>query len=451
MRAHHFLRRTRSPTVVEKPDRQFARRLLILIDLRPLRLSRDFRALLAGLFVRQFGFQLTAAAVIFQVYALTRSPVAVGILSVAQLVASLAVTFVAVAVIDAVDRRVLLRTVGVLTPCCSAALAFASTFAAPSVAVIIVLASLSAALNALDAPARMAAMMSVIPEHARVPATVLRQFVQQISRLAAPLLAGVLIALQGGRVVAVYSLDTGCAVVSLVAVLRLSSSVGGRAGSGGIRALRECLRFASRSETIRACFVVDLAATVFGTPTALLPIVAVSRFHGGGLVYGLLSSATGAGGAVGALFSGWTRRVRRIGLLVVGAICTWGLCIAVFGLASSLVLALAALVAAGWADVLSAALRNAMIQTETPDALRGRISSLQAAVVQTGPRLGSTEGAFVASVMSPEFAIVTGGLAAVAGTVALAAWLPTLARYVRESGARSLAPPDTRGAGVVSR
>ncbi len=401
----------------------------VLMDLRPLRASRQFRVLLGGLLARQFGFQLSAAALVYEVYVLTHSPAAVGLLSLVQLASSLSVSLAGGTIADTLDRRALLRTLAVLIPCCSAALAVESARPNPSVSVVIGLAGVNAALNVLDVPTRMAAMMSVISASQRVPATVLRQFVQQIARLLAPLLAGVLIALGHGRTAAVYWVDTGCALFSLLSAMRLHHLPGDREVRVGVRALRDGFGYVRRTQTVFACFVMDLSGTVLGTPTALLPLIAISHFHGGGVTYGALGAATGAGGVLGSLLSGWTRRARRLGRLVVGAICVWGGCIAMFGLAPNLTIALAALTVAGWADVVSAALRNAIIHAEVPDRLRGRMSSLQAAVVQAGPRLGSAEGAFVASLVSPEFAIVSGGFAAVASTLALARALPAFVRY----------------------
>src|SRR5207245_10050672 len=128
------------------------------------------------------------------------------------------------------------------------------------------------------------------------------------------------------------------------------------------------------------------------------------------------------GALVGALLTGWVGAVRRQGLAVVGAGLGWGVAIIAFGLVRWLPLALALLALAGAADVVSAVFRNTILQLSVPDALRGRLSGIHIAVVTGGPRLGDMEAGSVAALAGPRLAVVSGGLAAVAG-VALIAWL----------------------------
>lgn len=410
--------------------RRAPRAVLALVDLGPVKRRSPVRGLLLGLLARQLGFQLTATALVYEVYARTRSVGEVGFLSLVQLASSLAASVFGGAIVDAVDRRTLLRSLSAAIPACSVGLALVSMPARSSVGALLGLAGLNAGLNSLETPTRMAAMMSVVSSAERVPTTILRQFAQQLARLLAPFVAGLLIALEDGSTAAVYWLDVGCSLVAFLAILRLAPLGVDNAARAGVSALLGGLRYALASPPIVGCLAMDLSGTVLGSPSALLPVVAFDRLHGGGITYGILAASTGAGGVLGSLLSGWTRRARRLGMLITGSICVWGAAIALFGLASSLVAAVAALVAAGWSDVVSAALRNAVIHAEVPDALRGRVAALQAAAVQAGPRLGNAEGAYVASAVSPEFAIVSGGIAAIAGTLALARLLPSFRRYV---------------------
>ena len=135
----------------------------------------------------------------------------------------------------------------------------------------------------------------------------------------------------------------------------------------------------------------DLNAMILGMPTALFPAIALDHFHGGPQTVGYLYAAPGAGALVGMLLSGWTARVVRPGRAVVAAIAVWGVAIAAFGLSPWLWAALVLLAVAGWADVISAVFRSTILQVEAPDRLRGRLSAIQAAVVQGGPRLGNAE------------------------------------------------------------
>ncbi len=117
--------------------------------------------------------------------------------------------------------------------------------------------------------------------------------------------------------------------------------------------------------------------------------------------------------------------------MIGAAVCVWGGAITAFGFARVLWLALALLAVAGWADVISAVLRATILQSSVPDELRGRMSGLQIAVVEGGPRLGDLEAGTVASLVSAEFSIVSGGLACIAGAALLTVLLPGFRRYRR--------------------
>jgi predicted MFS family arabinose efflux permease len=176
-------------------------------------------------------------------------------------------------------------------------------------------------------------------------------------------------------------------------------------------------------------------------PRALFPALSTSVFHGGATTLGYLYAAPGAGALIGAATTGWVTHLRRRGLAVVVAVVVWGAAITVFGFSHVLWVALCLLAVAGWADVISAVLRNTILQTEAPDEFRSRLSSVQLAVVQGGPRLGDLESGAVADLVSTEFAIVSGGLACIAGAIALASLLPGF-RHNRASpgpGAESVA------------
>jgi predicted MFS family arabinose efflux permease len=160
---------------------------------------------------------------------------------------------------------------------------------------------------------------------------------------------------------------------------------------------------------------------VFGMPRALFPAMAITVFHGGATTVGFLYAAPGVGALLGALATGWVTRIRRQGLTVIVAVMVWGAAIVAFGFTSVLWLGLLFLAIAGWADVISAVLRNTIIQLSVPDRLRGRLAAIQIGVVQGGPRLGDLEAGAVGNAFGNEISVVSGGLACIAGA-ALLAW-----------------------------
>jgi MFS family permease len=177
-----------------------------------------------------------------------------------------------------------------------------------------------------------------------------------------------------------------------------------------------------------AIFLVDANAMIFGMPSALFPAVA-DHLGGGARTVGLLFAAPYAGALAATLLSGWVGHVRRQGLGVCVAAGLWGVGIALFGLTDAVWPALLLLALAGAADYVSAVLRATILLAATPDAMRGRVSGIELAQVAGAPALGNLEAGAVASVVGVRFSIVSGGVACVAGTIAIALAMPALLRY----------------------
>jgi hypothetical protein len=400
--------------------RRPARRLLI--DVTPLRRSRDFRALITGETVSVLGTQLTAVAVPYQVYQLTRSSLAVGLVSLAQLFPLIIGSLVGGSVVDAVDRRRLLLVVESLAAACSVGLAVNADLT-PALWPLFVLPALAAALSGFDSSARNAMVPNMVRRSEVSTANAMFQALFQLGAVAGPAAAGLLLAGPGIRVV--YWMDVASFGASLLAVFLISPQPPGRGGRRpGLRSIVEGFAFLRGRQAIQGAYLIDINAMVFGMPRALFPALASTVFGGGAATVGFLYAAPGAGALVGALTTGWVGRIRRQGLAVIIAVIAWGLAIAGFGLVSWLPAALVLLAVAGWADVISAVFRNTIIQLLVPDALRGRLSGLQMAVVAGGPRVGDFEAGAVATVFGDTTSVVSGGLACIAGALILARLLP---------------------------
>jgi predicted MFS family arabinose efflux permease len=244
-----------------------------------------------------------------------------------------------------------------------------------------------------------------------------------------PALSGILLAI---GLPLVYALDSLSFVVAVAAAVMLHA-IPPAHNAGGLsvwQSTKEGLRYLRTRQALQGVYVIDINAMVFGMPRALFPAMAATIFHGGTITLGFLYAAPGVGAFVGALTTGWVANLRRQGWTVIIAVTVWGVAIALFGLVDTLWLALALLAVAGWADVISAVVRNTMLQTSIPDRFRSRMSSIQMAVVQGGPRLGDLESGAVATATSVEFAVVSGGLACIAGAVVIGALMPTFRRHV---------------------
>ena len=401
---------------------------LPIIDLEPLRRYPQFRRLWIGLAISQVGSQLTMVAVFFQVYLLTGSSLDVGLVSLAQLGPALVGSLLGGSVADAVDRRRLLVVTQIAMALCSVGLALNSRSATPALWPIFVLAAVSAGFSGADGPARTAIVMNLVPWDSFATANVLRQLLLQISLVLGPALGGLLLARFG--VTAVYWIDVASFTTAIAASLLLPGMKPEGAGTRfGLRSIAEGFGYLRGRQALQGCFVADLDAMILGMPTALFPAMALGHFHGGPQTVGYLYAAPGVGALVGMLLSGWTARVGQAGRAVVVAIAAWGVAIAAFGLSPWLWVALFMLAVAGWADVISAVFRSTILQVEAPDRLRGRLSAIQTAVVGGGPRLGNAEAGAVAALFGPQVSIVFGGLACVAGSGAVARFMPRFVGY----------------------
>jgi MFS family permease len=398
-----------------------ARRLLV--DLSPLRHSRDFRFLFGGQLVSTLGTQLTVVAIPYQVYRLTGSSLDVGLVSLAILGPLLVCSLIGGAFADAHDRRRLLLVTELLLATVSVGLAINGGLAQPALWPLFVLPAAAGGLAGFDRPAFNAAIPRMVPGGDLSSAYALWQVQLQVGIVVGPALAGVILSTAG--VAAVYWLDAATFVASFASVVALSPQP---PLAGAVRAswrsVAEGLKYLRGREVIQGVYLFDLNAMVFGMPRALFPALGLTFFHGGAEAVGLLFAAPGAGALIGALMTGWVSQVRRQGLAVIIAVIVWGAAIAVFGLVDILWVALVLLALAGWADVVSAVFRNTILQSNVPDHLRGRLSAVQIAVVQGGPRLGDLEAGVVAEAYGTSFSVVSGGVACVAGALALAVLLP---------------------------
>jgi ENTS family enterobactin (siderophore) exporter len=397
----------------------------IVIDVTPLRESRDFRWLYGGRFVASAGNVVAMTAANWQVYTLTRSPLAVGLLSLTASIGMLVSLLAGGVLADRYDRRKLLLATGLPQALLAGALLANSLLRHPAVWAIYVITLAIGLLAGIGAPASTAAAPALVGPARLAAAAALNGMGNQLGNLAGPALAGLLIA--GPGLAACYGVDAACFAafgVMLLFVRPLPPTV--RVQRPGFRSLAEGFRYVRHSRVLGSMLLIDTSAMIFGMPAGLFPALAAKHFHGGSATFGLLTAAPGLGAMVGAASSGWTGRVRRPGMVVIGAGIVWGGAILGFGLTSSLPVALAFLAVAGAGDMISEILRNALLQIYAPDELRGRLSSLYLAQVNTAPALGNTEAGIVAQLFSLTASVVSGGLACVAGALLLGALFPAL-------------------------
>jgi MFS family permease len=401
----------------------------LLSDVTPLQDSRAFRWLFVGSTVSTVGTQVTQVAVPLQVYALTRSSFLVGLVGFAGLIPLVVLGLYGGAIADAVNRRTLLLLSSVGSAIVSGILVTQAVLGFRLLWLLFVCVAAQAAFFAVSSPTRRAILPQILPAPQIAAANTLQMGVFNLGLVLGPLVAGLLVAQLGYA--SAYAFDVVSFIVGIVAVIRGLPSLPAAPGSRrpGFASVLEGLHYLRGRRNLLMTFVVDINAMVFGMPRALFPALAVGHFHGGAQAAGYLYAAPAIGGLAVAALGGPVARVRRQGLGVLLAVTAWGASIAAFGLAPWLWLGIVMLAVAGGADSVSAIFRSTMLQVAAPDEMQGRLSGVYTVVVAGGPRLGDLESGTVATLFTPTISAVSGGVFCVLGVAALAALVPSFARY----------------------
>lgn len=412
---------------------------LATVDVRPLRRHRDFRLLFTGQMVSFFGSMITYVALPYQAYLITRSSLAVGLLSLAELVPMLAFAFLGGALADAQDRRRMVLLTELAFAVMSGLLVINALLPRPRLWALYAVAAAMSGLDALQRPSLDALLPRLVEREELTAAGALMSLRYNVGMVAGPALGGALIAAVG--LAGIYAIDVATFAVSLVALgLMRAVPPPPEAERPSLRRVVEGLRYARSRPELMGTYVVDMVAMFFGMPTALFPALA-ARYGGPG-VLGLLYAAPAAGSLLATVTSGWTGQVHRHGRAVLLAAGAWGVAITFFGLAGSLPLTLFFLALAGAADMISGLFRSTIWNQTIPDALRGRLASIELVSYSSGPLLGNVESGAVAAAFGVRASVVSGGLLCVAGTALLAVALPAFRHYNRRVHVVQPAPPD---------
>ncbi len=415
------------PAVAVEESGPFRRLLgLATIDIGPLRRHRDYRLLFAGQALSFFGSMVTYVALPFQVYELTGSSLAVGLLSLAELGPLLVTAFVGGAFADAVDRRRMLQLAELSLGIATAVLFFNSLLDEPRVWVLFVVAPLMAAMDGFQRPALDSMVPRLVERDELIAASALDSFRGTVGMIAGPAVGGILIASIG--LPATYGLDVATYGASVVALaLMRAVPPPPEAEPPSLRSIVEGMKYAWSRQELLGSYGVDIVAMFFGMPMALFPAIATQ--YGGAEVLGLLYAAPSAGALLASLTSGWAARVHRHGLAIIWAAAAWGMAIAVFGLVSNLWLALFFLGLAGAADMISGVFRGTLWNQTIPDRLRGRLAGIEQVSYSSGPLLGNLEAGVVAAIAGVRASVVSGGILCVVGVGLFALALPAFRRY----------------------
>lgn len=366
----------------------------------------NFRLLLTGNFLAGFGFQMLSVAVSWDLYVQTRSAVVLGNVGFAQVAPFLLFALTAGQLADRVDRRRILIATQGLFLASSALLAFSFR----SVWLIYACLFLTATARTFQGPARSALLPAAVPSDTLRNAITWNSSTMEIANVTGPALAGVLLALSGSR--AVYVMQGICALGTLLcfALLRIRTERAAVAPPpAGIRSLFDGIAFVWSNKRVLSAMSLDMLAVLFGGATALLPIYAVEILHTGPRGLGWLRAAQSIGAVCMAVLQAHVIRVHHAGRALLWSVAGFGVAIMVFGISRSLWLSFGVLVIAGALDNISVVLRHSLVQTETPDAVRGRVLAVNNIFISCSNQLGAVESGWAAALLGVVPSVVLGG------------------------------------------
>jgi len=399
---------------------------VILADFSLLRRRRDLRLLIFGFTVSIFGTMFTQVALAVQVYDLTGSTLAVGLLGAAEFVPIVLLALVGGAMADAFDRRRLVWGAELTASLVSAALLINALLPHPHLWVLYIAAVIFAGASAVLRPPLDALLPRLVEREELKAASAIEGSLLNVATIAGPALAGVLIA--ATDVSYAYGLDLISFVASLTAFAFMRTPPPPPdAAPPSLRGVIEGLKYAVSRQELLGSYLIDINAMFFGMPFALFP--ALADRYGGTQVVGLLWAAPGVGALASMATSGWAARVHHNGRAIVFAAAAWGGFIALFGLSGTLWVALVLLALAGAADGISGIFRSALWNETIPDAMRGRLAGVEMISWSSGPLLGNARAGAAASLFGLRASVFGGGVLVVVGSVALALALPRFWNY----------------------
>ncbi len=400
------------------------------ISLPPALTHRKYLYLWIGLLISITGSQMQIAAIHWHIRELTGEPdpLALGAIGLARILPVVVFSFIGGAVADNFNRRWILFITQTILALQAAALAVLTFGGHITIWHIYGLTALQAAAMAFDLPARQALVPNLVPREHLPSAFSLGTVAFNAGAIIGPLFFGLIP--EGGQGTA-YLLNS-LSFVAVIAALLLMGHVPQdfkHASGVNLRAMLDGVRFIFNRPLILSTMLMDFVATFFASANTMLPIVARDILHVGKAGYGWLTSAQAIGSVLAGMVTAQIRELRRQGKLFLLSVTVFGAATVWFGLSRTFVPAMIALLLIGAGDAVSTVIRNTIRQLQTPDHIRGRMTSVNQIFFMGGPQLGEVEAGVAAYLLGVPFAIVSGGIGCILGMLLIVRKWPQLVSY----------------------
>lgn len=371
-----------------------------------------FRNYLLGSFVSEIGNQMQVVAVAWQVYILTRNPVSLGLIGVANLLPIILFSLIGGLIADKIDRRKLLLVSQSAQAILALVLFLLSNLALINPLLIYLILFLVATAQSFSIPARQAVIPHLVPKQYFMNAISLGTLQFQTATMIGPAIAGFLIGGVGVSVVYFVNALSFLFFIGAIFTINVSLQKHDPEDVGlNLSSIGEGIKFVLSTPILYVTMILDFLATFFGTANILMPVFAEDVLHVGAQGLGFLYAAPAIGGVVaGLLVAALHHKIKHQGKIIIGSVVLYGIATIAFGLSKVLPLSLVFLVLVGFGDMTSTIIRNTIRQIVTPDHLRGRMASVTRIFFQGGPQLGEMEAGFLAKLVGGPVSVVVGGV-----------------------------------------
>ena len=393
--------------------------------------NRRFFFLWSGLLVSIAGSQMQLAAIHWHIRTLTGvpDPMALGAIGLARILPIIVFSFFGGSFADNFNRRTILFITQSVMALTAAGLALLTFFGTIQIWHIYAFTAIQAAAVAFDSPARQAIVPNLVDAKDLPNAFSMNSIAFNAGGVIGPALSGVVIATLGQGFTYFFNAVSFLAVIfALIAIGEIPQDYK-KASGVNLRSMIDGVQFILTRRIIFSTMIMDFFATFFASANTMMPIVARDILHVGEVGYGFLISAQAIGSVLAGLVVSQLHVIRKQGPVFLLAVVIFGLATIAFGLSNTFLLAALALILTGAADTVSTIIRNTIRQLQTPDHIRGRMTSINQIFFQGGPQLGEVESGLVATALGVPFAIVSGGVGTIIAAIFIMLKWPELKTY----------------------
>jgi MFS family permease len=391
--------------------------------------SHDFRLLWFGQFVSNTGSQMQIVALNWQIYVLTHSAIALGLIGLVRVIPIIIFSLIGGAVADAYDRKKIMYVTQSAMLLFSLILTIATFTNHITPLIMYVTTALAAGARSFDVPARQAFVPRLVKREWLANALNLNSIMLQTATILGPVIAGFLIGRIGIGFVYGFDAASFIAVIIGLFLMQTSGSIQGIRSDVSLAGIQAGITYIISQPIIWSTMLLDFFSTFFASATALLPIYAKDILQVGPEGLGLLYAAPAVGAVIAGSILAHFSRLRKEGIVILVAVAVYAVGTIIFGFSHFFLLSFLALFFVGLGDNISTIIRSTVRQLITPDIMRGRMTSINMIFALGGPQLGEFEAGVLASSVGAPFSVIIGGVLTLVVVGAMGIGIPKLRKF----------------------